>query len=453
MASQSVLPMNRRAPKKSLPRLRRYLLAWFGGSAIVMVIVYTQLLEYYLETGINLRTESFIEQTADAYLQFPDERAELLSRSNMAVYADLQDLPEPISQTFPIDQVRPGETIRFNNLDFDNDDGAVPVDTSELCARSNCDLLYLYEHIVGPNSTLLFLHGIVGSDRIYRELELTEQVAVVIGSLFFLLFLVGALLGIRSIDGPLQRLDRWSAALGQQDKELPIPPLRFQELDTLAQRLKFAFERMQEGVNKEKSFVRHASHELRTPITILSSNVELLDRLTDKSGRSEAEKSAFLRQYRALDDIQLLIDTLLWVNRQSDHQPRTGTVDLKSEVERIAADHRYLVDAKNLSLTINGAGELTNVPIAAVRIVLSNLLKNAFQYTVEGDITIAIEATSVAIENTSAAPPGNEPHHETDDEYGFGLGLELVLLLCKRFNWLCTTTDLNQGRVTTVSFG
>ena len=51
----------------SLPTLRRYLLIWFGGTAIAMVIAYTALLEHYLELGITLRTQSFLERTAQSY--------------------------------------------------------------------------------------------------------------------------------------------------------------------------------------------------------------------------------------------------------------------------------------------------------------------------------------------------------------------------------------------------
>ena len=151
----------------------------------------------------------------------------------------------------------------------------------------------------------------------------------------------------------------------------------------LARRIQFAFERMREGVNKEKLFLRHASHELRTPIAILSSNVELLDRLSDRPERTEAEQAAFLRQYRALDEVQLLMETLLWVNRQSDNLPKFEQIDLRRELDCIVENYSYLLEERNISLTVTGSGEAT-APVAAVRIVLSNLVRNAFQYTMDG---------------------------------------------------------------------
>ena len=53
-------------PDRPLPRLRWYLLSWFGGCALVMVLAYTQLLDYYLEQGIDLRTRAYLERVASA---------------------------------------------------------------------------------------------------------------------------------------------------------------------------------------------------------------------------------------------------------------------------------------------------------------------------------------------------------------------------------------------------
>lgn len=59
--------MTEQKPTRSLPRLQRYLLVWLTGCMIVMVLVYTQLLDYYLDLGIDLRTQRFLEQTAEVY--------------------------------------------------------------------------------------------------------------------------------------------------------------------------------------------------------------------------------------------------------------------------------------------------------------------------------------------------------------------------------------------------
>ncbi|GEM_PF-452390 len=449
MGLQSEYPMTEDKPTRSLPRLQRYLLLWFAGCAIVMVLAYTQLLEYYLELGIEIRTQGFLEQTAEDYAEAYAEagaRPELPTGPSLSGYLDLSDIPPQILGVFPLDDLQHGEAIRFTNLDFNvNDEKQFAVETLDLCPEGNCDLLFLYSYRLAGDDWLYLLHGIVGSDEIYEELEFTDQFAVAIGSLFAGLLLLVAVLLVRNIDVPLRKLNSWSAAQSVDSSDLELPNLRFREFDALANRIQFAFERMREGVNKEKLFLRHASHELRTPIAILSTNVELIDRLSDRPERTEAEQAAFVRQYRALDDVQLLMETLLWVNRQSDNLPKPEQIDLRRELDSVVENYSYLLDERDVSLTVTGSGEAT-APAAAVRIVLSNLVRNAFQYTMDGEVRVAIAPGEVSIENSSSADDNIQP----DDEYGFGLGLELVALICQRFGWRYSSSKALRGRMTTV---
>ena len=205
---------------------------------------------------------------------------------------------------------------------------------------------------------------------------------------------------------------------------------------------------MRDVTLREKLFLRHASHELRTPIAILSSNLELMDRLTERPDRSEEENAALLRQYRAIEDVRLLIETLLWINRQSDQIPSSETVHLDLEIQGIIASYRYLIDDDEVELCISGADVELFAPVSAVRIVLSNLVKNAFQYTKVGEVSIVIEPSWVVIENVNRG----EIDFVDSDEFGFGLGLELVVLICERFQWLYWQDEIKGGRRTTLKF-
>ncbi len=62
---------------------------------------------------------------------------------------------------------------------------------------------------------------------------------------------------------------------------------------------------------------------------------------------------------------------------------------------------------------------------------------------------IAIQARGFSIEREFGRP---NIKAQGDDDYGFGLGLELVSLTCKRFAWRYTTTELPAGRATVVGF-
>jgi hypothetical protein len=53
---------------QTLPTFRRHLVYWFGVCALLMIVTYSLLLEYYLDLGVNLRTQTLLERTAQDYV-------------------------------------------------------------------------------------------------------------------------------------------------------------------------------------------------------------------------------------------------------------------------------------------------------------------------------------------------------------------------------------------------
>lgn len=432
----------------SPPSLMRHLLTWFAGCAIAMVFAYTQLLDYYVTLGIEIKTQSFLERTAIQYTRgvpLPADR-------NLRGYHELSSIPEEILSKFTPHNFSHGNVKRFLNLDTEDSQEDLEgkrftVETIDLCSEQVCDLLFLYPYKLDDTRWLYLLHGIVGSDEDFEQLEHTERVALAIGTFFAILLILVTFFMVRSLVAPLRELEKWSNRQSAEAR-VAVPDLRFSEYNTLANRLQDAFQSVRDVTLREKLFLRHASHELRTPIAILSSNLELMDRLTERPDRSGEENAALLRQYRAIEDVRLLIETLLWINRQSDQIPSSETVHLDLEIQGIVASYRYLIDDDDVELCISGADVELFAPVSAVRIVLSNLVKNAFQYTKVGEVSIVIEPSQVVIENVNRG----EIDFVDSDEFGFGLGLELVVLICERFQWLYSQDEIKGGRRTTLKF-
>jgi hypothetical protein len=61
-------------------------------------------------------------------------------------------------------------------------------------------------------------------------------------------------------------------------------------------------------------------------------------------------------------------------------------------------------------------------------------------------VRIGIAPREISVENSSSVNDNIQP----DDEYGFGLGLELVGLICQRFAWRYSSSEASRGRTTTV---
>ncbi len=84
------------------------------------------------------------------------------------------------------------------------------------------------------------------------------------------------------------------------------------------------------------------------------------------------------------------------------------------------------------------------LPEAAARIVLGNVVRNAFQHTLRGIIHISQHGGVVEVVNYMA--------RESDlaGDIGFGLGLELTRRLTARLDWLYTSQAFPGRNVVTV---
>ncbi|WCE30799.1 ATP-binding protein [Vibrio sp. SCSIO 43137] len=70
-----------------------------------------------------------------------------------------------------------------------------------------------------------------------------------------------------------------------------------------------------------------------------------------------------------------------------------------------------------------------SVPATALRIVLTNLIRNAFQYTDEGHVSVQVLPDAMVFENEEY---GDD---EVTSEESIGLGLMLVEKTCNRMSW------------------
>jgi len=78
-----------------------------------------------------------------------------------------------------------------------------------------------------------------------------------------------------------------------------------------------------------------------------------------------------------------------------------------------------------------------------VAIVVSNLINNACQYNTSGDIVIEICGQQLSIINqidNNTGADNLENYQQSDELYGFGLGLYLVETICSQQQWQFTTS-------------
>ncbi len=227
------------------------------------------------------------------------------------------------------------------------------------------------------------------------------------------------------------------------------------EVGTLSKTLEDAMRRIRSFIEREQQFTRDASHELRTPVTVIKGAVDVLQSQAD--GQKESFHRPFNRIRRAVVDMEHIIATFLWLAREESHTDQNQLCDVVQVVNETIDQSRDLFGDKPIEIErIENGHPLIKAPAPAFRAVITNLIHNAFHNTATGKITVNICSDRILISDTGKGidacdlPAVTQPHIRGEDSQGFGLGLAIVKRMCHRFDWKFHI-DSQIGEGTTVS--
>ncbi|PKI00364.1 HAMP domain-containing sensor histidine kinase [Glaciecola sp. 33A] len=248
---------------------------------------------------------------------------------------------------------------------------------------------------------------------------------------------------------PLRDLNEWTAQLNENNKIINIPNFKFEELNELASTLAVSLNENLRLIEKDKFFLRAASHELRTPISVSSVNIELMNMYLEVQHVSPKLTVPLLRIENAVKDMQQLSETLLWLDHDGGSSIETTQFDLKSTIHSIVSDSRYLLTNKNVDIAINCVNANITCNFPSFKIVLGNIVRNAMQYTNNGRIEINLDERVALIKNVDA---NETPISVDNSDYGYGLGLILVEKICNKGSWKYSTRNIVGGREVQILF-
>jgi signal transduction histidine kinase len=228
------------------------------------------------------------------------------------------------------------------------------------------------------------------------------------GPLVLLAAAVGGYLLASSALRPVEALRRAAARITARDPAARLPqPRQMDELGRLSMTLNDMLGRMHAALARERDFVAAASHDLRTPLAALTTELELALRRERPPEELRAAIAAATLQVQRLTELS---DDLL-AAAQSDEAPVAGSVapvDLVAIVTRAAAIYRPLAAARGRALTLR-FGDVPQVEGHAELIAraVRNMLDNALKHGA-GEITVAVHSAGDAV-----------GVHVTDDGPGF----------------------------------
>lgn len=218
-----------------------------------------------------------------------------------------------------------------------------------------------------------------------------------------------------------------SDAIKQHDwqgmQQLKFPKQCYAELQSIVDALDSSIKQLKEAQQRELSFLRFASHELRTPIAICQSSFEIL------SLQQGELTGPTLHASQATTQMKSITETLLWL-MSSDCSPMNSCdVKLSRLLTDIVDDQKY---AQGSDIKVDLICDETEIHVLKepLTIVLNNLIRNSLEHGAKG---IKIEQVGNRIDIVNPLSKYNTS--------GFGLGLMLVERLTKQLNWGYSTSN------------
>ena len=207
------------------------------------------------------------------------------------------------------------------------------------------------------------------------------------------------------------------------------------EVGVLAGAIEKTLERISAFVVRERDFTGSASHELRTPITVIAGALELLE----QSDLSAEDEQAVDRIRRATLEMKSTIEMFLCIAREADDGLYGEQFPVAPLVRRAIDQQRYLLNGKRVDVEVESlAAPVVRGHPQAFLIAVTNLVRNAFEQTPagQGPITVRIDAHGLLVTNRLGSDDiGRLTPAGSSSSDGNGLGLGIVQRLCERNGW------------------
>ena len=286
----------------------------------------------------------------------------------------------------------------------------------------------------------VWVRGLMEVPRNEQTTDNLIKIAAIALPVFILLTAVGGYLLVRRAFRPLEQISATAQAMGEAkdlSRRIGLPPGR-DEFSRLAQTFDQLFARLERSFEAEKQFTADASHELRTPVSIIKGACEYGLKYDETPEERQETLEMIARQ---AEKMAQLIGQLLSMTRldQGTEGARLEPVDLGVLVEGLIRERGYEEDKLFLSVSpgvkVRGDGALLSR-------LTENLVENAFKYgKPEGHVWVTVKSQGeegiLEVRDDGIGIPKDQQEKiwqrfyqvdpsRSDESNGVGLGLSMV---------------------------
>jgi len=291
----------------------------------------------------------------------------------------------------------------------------------------------------GGSSVLVVASSLKNVDASVRRLVVLFALGIPVA---LLLAALGGWLIARKALRPVARMTAEAQEIrGDRLEDRIAIPSTADELQRLARTLNDMVGRLQDGVQSQRRFVANASHDLRTPLTVMGSEIDVgleSSRLGEKAAR------ALLASNREeVERMARMVDNLLTLASIDDGQLELlrSPTELQAIAHKVVEELRALAAATGVRISVSGDAVSVVGDRERLKQVLTNLVENAVKYAGAGaQVRVSTwqqdgEAGLTVSDTGPGIPPEAVPHlfdrffrvdaERSSARQGSGLGLAI----------------------------
>ncbi len=324
-----------------------------------------------------------LERRAGQYFALADpELKELFERERELLYSDLEALQELLPTDSPdVERLLHSlERLTLTTLEEStsegNGEGMAPTDRLKQSFALIGEQSDAVQTWIKASVNRQVKQTSKEADDLSRQLKL--QMGLLAAATLALLLLFA-----HWINRPVRDLTQEIHALGTEGLSHSIEISGPQEMRELGDKLEWLRQQLHETEQQKAQFLRHVSHELKTPLASLREGADLLsEQVAGHLSRQQLEIVQIVRDNGI--ELQRLIENLIDYNQMPRQELTVETFDPEQLIEDVLSHYRLTLDNKALTLELEGTVDTWEADRYKIRTAMDNLLSNAVNYTPEG---------------------------------------------------------------------
>lgn len=252
--------------------------------------------------------------------------------------------------------------------------------------------------------------------------------------------LITAVFLSRKLSQPLEQLSEQISQLSPEQRGLQLTDdIPANELGKIAASFNRYLIRMDEYVEKQNAFAAMASHELRSPLTVINTSADLLDGFqSSKQRQRHVDKIQSSTRHLAS-----LVHALLQVTRDKpvDNDSASPLV-LHELIENALKQLEAQIQTRGLIVKNLIPSDLhLSLNAVLLEVVVENLLRNAVRHSSGTEIQIVLQQQTLIVQDTGDQLLDSDLNEwlkrgvSVDPQKGYGMGLYISQMICDHQGW------------------